>query len=253
MHRRLRRPLLLLLSIVAALAVAAPAAGAAEAASPACEADCLRVYSIKNYTYLGPDAEAHVKVVDEYGGAIRGAVVYGVWTLPDGTTLGRYDMIGTRLRAEFPLYTDQGGTATFTVAGITKAGYTFDPAGSALLSISADLGDPAPPPPPQPELCVVECVSVGRITMSERGGDVRAVARVVDEDGDAVVKAVVAATWTLPGDTEVTQTLSTNKRGKARFEIPAAATGVYTITINDVTFAGLTYEPDVTSNSYTVG
>ncbi len=252
MHQRLRRPLLLLLSIFAVLAVAAPAAGA-EPAAPNCETDCLRVYSIKNYTYLGPDAEAHVKVVDEHGGAIRGAVVYGVWTLPDGTTLGRYDVIGTRLRAEFPLSTDQGGTATFTVAGISKAGYTFDPAGSTLLSISVDLGAPAPPPPPEPEPCAVDCVSVARINMSERGNNVRAVARVVDENGDAVVKAVVAATWTLPGDTEVTQTLRTNKRGKARFEIPAAATGVYPITINAVTYAGLTYEADVTSNSYTVG
>ncbi len=250
MHRRLRRPLLLLLSIVAALAVAAPAAGAAEPAAPACETDCLRVYSIKNYTYLGPDAEAHVKVVDEHGGAIRGAVVYGIWTLPDGTTLGRYDMIGTRLRAEFPLYTDQGGTATFTVAGITKAGYTFDPAGSALLSISVDLGDPTPP---QPEPCVVNCTSVARINMSERGDNVRAVARVVDENGDAVVRAMVAATWTLPDGTEVTQALKTNKRGKARFKVPAADAGVYTITINDVTFTGLTYEADVTNSSYTVG
>ena len=103
-----------------------------------CSVNCLRVYSIKMYDF-GTTISGHVVVVDENGGRIFGAVVHAVWTKPDGSTQDQYDMIGVRGRAEFPLYASVSGQYTLTVVGITKDGYTFDPANSALLSSSINV------------------------------------------------------------------------------------------------------------------
>ncbi len=68
-------------------------------------------------------------------------MVHAVWTRPDGSQFDQYANIGTRLRAEFRLYTaGEPGLYTLAVAGATKAGYTFDPANSALLSEDIQIG-----------------------------------------------------------------------------------------------------------------
>lgn len=236
MKPRFRRLATTALAAATLLAVAVPAAGTATAA-PACTTNCLRVFSIKTYTYLGPTVEAHVKVVDENGGNVRGAVVNGVWTQPDGSQLSRYDRLGTRLRAEFPLYSDQSGTFTFDVANITLAGYTFDPNGGAPTTVSIDIGEPATG-------CTADCASISSIKMSERKGDVRALVVAEDETGDAIRNGVVTATWTLPDGSTVGQSLTTNRKGKARLSVPATDVGTYSVTIDDVTAAGLTFDPD---------
>jgi PKD repeat protein len=107
-----------------------------------CSVDCLRVYSIA-LSDLGTAISGTVKLTDEAvsAGAARSSVVHAVWTRPDGTTLDQYATIGTRLRAEFRLYTaGELGLYRLTVAGATKAGYTFDAANSALLSESIQIG-----------------------------------------------------------------------------------------------------------------
>ena len=101
-----------------------------------CSVDCLRVYSIV-LADLGNRISGTVKLTDETGAGAgaRSAVVHVLWSRPDGSTLDQYDVIGTRLRAEFSLYTNTApGTYTLTVMGATKPGYTFDPENSALLS-----------------------------------------------------------------------------------------------------------------------
>lgn len=240
---------LTLAAVVGAGGLAAPAVDAA----PTCKTDCLRVYSITIYDYLGPAAEAHVKVVDELGGSVRGAVVNGVWTLPDGSEVSRYGLIGTRQRAEFPLYTDLGGTATFTVAGITKPGYTFDPAHSAALSATIDLAGNTPPPPDAG--CVSDCVTVGSLRLSERKGDVRAVIVAKDDRGGRVAGAVVSVSWTMPDGTTAARSAVTNRRGKAKISTAASSPGVYTVTVDDITATGLTFDADagVLTTSLVVG
>jgi hypothetical protein len=239
-----------LLTIAALLTLAAPASLAG--AAPACKTDCLRVYSIKMYDYLAADAQANVQVVDENNGLARGAVVHGEWTLPDGSTVDRYDIIGTRGRAEFPLYTDQSGTVTFTVLGITLAGSTFDPAGSALLSNSIDIVGDQPPPP---DGCTVSCASVTTVDFSENNRVVKARLTVEDETGSRIPGATVTATWTRPDGTTAAQTVTANKWGRARFKVRKTGAGQYTIAINDIVADGFTYDPDggITSAGYTVG
>ncbi len=108
------------------------------ASAQSCEVNCLRVYSI-SLTNLGDRIRGIVKLTDEtYSGAgTRSAVVHVLWTEPDGTTTDRYDVIGTRLRAEYSFYTGgTPGTYTLTVAGATKPDYMFDPQNSSILSKS---------------------------------------------------------------------------------------------------------------------
>ena len=114
-----------------------------------CSTNCLRVYSIV-LSDQGNKIAGTVKLVDETGSGagVRSSVVHAVWTRPDGSMLDQYDSIGTRLRAEFSLYTDGApGTYTLTVAGATKPGYTFDPENSALLSETITIAEPGNQPP----------------------------------------------------------------------------------------------------------
>lgn len=110
----------------------------------ACSVDCLRVFSIELLD-RGTSIHATVKLTDESGagGGARSTVVHGVWKRPDGSTFDQYANIGTRLRAEFNLYTaGKPGKYKLTVAGATKTGYTFDPANSTRLSKTINISGP---------------------------------------------------------------------------------------------------------------
>lgn len=114
-----------------------------------CTVNCLRVYSIQ-LRDLGSSVGGTVKLTDESGGGAgsRSAVVHAVWTRPDGTVFNQYDVIGTRLRAEFRLATGGvPGTYTLTVVDASKSGYTFDPVNSRILSDSITIGGTANQPP----------------------------------------------------------------------------------------------------------
>jgi len=205
------------------------------------------------YDYLpNEDVTAIVQIVDELGGGVRSAVIHGVWTLPDGSTLDQYAVTGTRLRGEFGLNTTQTGMFTFTVAGVTKTGYTFDPVGSAILSNSITIGDSGGGG--GSDGCTVDCLEVTSIRMSVRRGDVRATATVVDENNAKVASPTVEGTWTLPDGSTVAQTVTASKKGKAKFSVPVGGSGDYTFTVDNVTHDGDTYDPTtgVTSNTITV-
>jgi hypothetical protein len=251
MRISVRKQLLVLLAL-GALLTAAPAAVSTRPTAAQCQSNCLQVFSIKMYNYVSADAQANVQIVDENGSLIRGAVVHGVWTLPDGTTVEQYANIGTRGRAEFRLYTDQSGTVTLTVVDAALAGYAFDPAGSNLLSASIDIAGSVPPP--DPGVCTTGCLTVNSIDMSSRGRMVRGFALVLDENGSSVSGVSVDATWTLPDGSTVGQTLSTNRRGQARLSVPVAGSGDYTVAVNDATLAGYTFVVDgsVLTATYTV-
>ncbi|MEZ5097008.1 MAG: hypothetical protein R2731_13440 [Nocardioides sp.] len=135
--RRLIRHLLL--GIVATAVTVGVVAPVLPAGATTCQTHCLRVSRIQTYTYLyGIPLQANVWLVNEDGGAVRGAVVQGQWTQPDSSTVTRYARIGVRGRAEFPLYTTQTGTFTFTVLGATIPGtdYVFDPEGSSVVTVT---------------------------------------------------------------------------------------------------------------------
>jgi len=252
MRISVRKQLLVLLAL-GALLTAAPAAVSTQPTAAQCQSNCLQVFSIKMYNYVSADAQGNVQIVDENGSLIRGAVVHGVWTLPDGTTQDQYANIGVRGRAEFRLYTDQSGTVTLTVVDATLAGYAFDPAGSNLLSASIDIVGSVPPPP-DPGVCTTDRLTVSSIDMSARGKSVRATVQIHDENGSSVSGVSVDATWTLPDGSTVGQTLSTNRRGKARLSVPVAGPGDYTVAVNDATLAGYTFVVDgsVLTATYTV-
>ena len=119
------------------------------AAAQTCTADCLRVYSIE-LSDLGSSLRGIVKLTDETtnGSAASSATVHAIWTRPDGSTLDQYALVGTRLRAEFRLYTSGiPGTYTLTIVDASKAGYSFDPDNSNLLSESIAIGSPDNQPP----------------------------------------------------------------------------------------------------------
>lgn len=118
-------------------------------AAPPCSSNCIRVFSI-DLTNAGTSVRGIVKVWDETGsaGGTRSAVLHVVWTRPDGSTLDQYDVIGTRLRGEFSLYTaGVAGTYTMTVVDATKAGYTFDPNNSDVLTKDITVGSVGNQPP----------------------------------------------------------------------------------------------------------
>ena len=125
------------------------AATPSNAAAPNCSNNCLSVYSIE-LVDVGTYINGTVKLIDETGAGAgaRGTVVHAVWTRDDGSTLDQYANIGTRLRAEFRLYTaGASGTYTLTVVDATKADYTFDPENSTILSDSITVGTGSNQPP----------------------------------------------------------------------------------------------------------
>lgn len=125
------------------------AAGSNTALAGTCSVNCLSVYSIV-LSDAGTSIKSTVKLIDATGsaGGARSAVVHAAWTRPDGSVLDQYGVIGTRLRAEFSLYTASApGTYTFTVVDVTKAGYTFDQKNWSKLSESLTVGTVGNEPP----------------------------------------------------------------------------------------------------------
>ncbi len=245
--RNLFRPLFALALCLATIGGAAAVGVAPVQAATTCQTKCLRVLTIKTYDYLpGKAAQANVLVVDENGGGIRGVVVEGAWTLPDDSVVSRYARIATRGRAEFPLVTDQYGTATFEVTGMSLAGYTFDPAGSAALSVSMNIGTP-------PASCT-GCVHLSGLTITENAQALVGEITVLDEGGTVVAGAQVTATWTRPNGRTVTKTAITNRRGIAKVRVRTIHTGMYGLQVDGVVADGLTYDPGsgTTIATYTI-
>jgi hypothetical protein len=217
-----------------------------------CSVDCLRVYSI-DLSDFGTAIGGTVKLTDEAvsAGAARSSVVHGVWTRPDGSQFDQYANIGTRLRAEFRLYTGgEPGLYMLTVADATKAGYTFDPANSAVLSESIQIGGAGNQSPVAISNADATSGSVPLTinfdSQGSRDPDGTVVGRVwlLDEHGDPVTDATVLAQWTLPDGSTVDQSRDSGSNARAYFAHEADATGQYALTVIEVIKAGHTFDPD---------
>ncbi|MBA3832133.1 MAG: hypothetical protein H0X34_09615 [Chthoniobacterales bacterium] len=77
------------------------------------------------------NATGKVAVQDANGLAIPGATVAITWKVPSGATQRQTAVTSSRGMASFAI-TDIAGSCTLTVTDTTKAGYTFDAAGSVL-------------------------------------------------------------------------------------------------------------------------
>lgn len=120
-----------------------------QANAGSCTNNCLSVYSL-GQTDLGTSIRATIKVVDESvsSRAAKSAMVQGMWTRPDGSTVLQYASIGTRLRADFNFGTGGiAGTYTFEVIDIVKSGYTFDPSSGVELVSSLSIQNSYNQPP----------------------------------------------------------------------------------------------------------
>lgn len=201
---------------------------AVSAQTTSCTTNCLRVFNIKMFN-LGDKLSGNVTVVDEVGGRIFGAVVHGVWTLPDGSTIDQYDLIGVRGRAEFKIYSPtQSGIYTLAVADITKDGYTFDPANSAMLSNTVSYTAPSQNQAPTavasvdvasgPAPLAVNFSSVGS---SDPDGTIAAYAWDFG-DGGSSTAANPSYTYSTAGSYTATLTVTDNE----------GATGIASISIN---------------------
>lgn len=125
------------------------AAGSNTALAGTCSVDCLSVYS-NVLSDAGTSIKGTVKLIDETGsaGGARGAVVHAAWTRPDGSVFDQYGVIGSRLRAEFSLYTAGApGTYTLTIVDVTKTGYKFEPKNQSQLSQDITVGTVGNEPP----------------------------------------------------------------------------------------------------------
>lgn len=92
-----------------------------------------------------------------------------------------------------------------------------------------------------------ETVVVTAITLKAKavGDDYRVRGTVVVKDGDntAVAGATVSVTWDLPDGTTLSQTATTNGRGRANFSATDGE-GTYTLTVTDIDASGYVFDPD---------
>jgi hypothetical protein len=104
------------------------------AAPAGCTTTCLRVAAIQ--MRADPNVvKATVTVRDENGAAVPRAMVFAHWDLPGGGALEQTKTTGASGLVTFKV-AGGAGTYTITITDIAKAGYTFDPVNSAILSKS---------------------------------------------------------------------------------------------------------------------
>jgi hypothetical protein len=76
-----------------------------------------------------------VMILDENGAPVPDAAVSVHWDLPGG---GKGDQVGTTNSSGRATFKINGGSGTYTITitDVTLSGYTFDPAGSRILTSS---------------------------------------------------------------------------------------------------------------------
>ncbi len=99
-----------------------------------CVSNCLRVSAITVQS-TATGVRARVTIRNEANVAVSGAIVFVTWNLPGGGTQMQSSTTNAQGRVQFNV-TGGSGTYTITVTNVTKAGSTFDPGGSTLLSQS---------------------------------------------------------------------------------------------------------------------
>ena len=102
--------------------------------------------------------------------------------------------------------------------------------------------------------CSTNCMRLFNIRMYNQVDRVTGLVSVVDENGGRIFGAVAHATWTLPDGSVVDQYANIGVRGRAEFSFYPTASGVYTLTVVDITKDGYTFDPansTILSNSIT--
>ena len=100
-----------------------------------CISNCMSVDNITlSYKSKSRTMNALVEIMDENGIGVKGAEVHATWTLPDGSIVENYSSTGNKSRATFSLKTNVAGLYILTIVEVTKAGYSFDPDNSNVLT-----------------------------------------------------------------------------------------------------------------------
>jgi PKD repeat protein len=133
-----------------------------------------------------------------------------------------------------------GATAfnTYTTAGTYVATLTVTDNEGATASdtVTIVVTDPAAG-------CSSNCARVSNISLAVRGnGMLAATVTVVNENGAALVGAVVSATWTLPNGATSSATGTVSNRGTALFNLGDNGPGTYTLTVTNVSQSGYTFD-----------
>jgi hypothetical protein len=124
---------------------------------------------------------------------------------------------------------------TFTATGDNLTSRSF------VYSINTAGGSTVPPPPTQGQL--LRSASISLSAKLSRNGTVNVSASVAvkDENGVSVPGAAVSVTWKLFDGSTEDQTISTSNNGVARFTT-SGRRGTYTLSINNITKAGYTFD-----------
>lgn len=124
---------------------------------------------------------------------------------------------------------------TFTATGDNDTSrsfvYSIDTAGSSTL----------PPPPTQGQLLRSASISLSAKLFKTGTVNVSASITVKDENGVSVPSAAVSVSWRLPDGSTQDQTASTSNNGVAKVTT-SGRRGTYTLTINNITKAGYTFD-----------
>ncbi|HZD58153.1 MAG TPA: Ig-like domain-containing protein, partial [Anaerolineales bacterium] len=123
---------------------------------------------------------------------------------------------------------NQGGSAVITIT-------VSDGTSSASSAFSVEVVDTAN--------CTAACLRSASITISLARSAVIGQVVVKDEDGANISGATVSATWTLPDESTINQTLITNTQGEAIFKTSTGGSGLYVLTVTNITKAGFTFDP----------
>ena len=123
---------------------------------------------------------------------------------------------------------------TFTATGDNNTSRSF------VYSINAG-GSTLPPPPTQGQLLRSASISLSAKLLKNRALNVSASVTVKDENGVSVPSAAVSVSWRLPDGSTQDQTASTSNTGVAKFTT-SGRRGTYTLSINDITKAGYTFD-----------
>ena len=105
-----------------------------------CVTNCIAIDRI-NLSYRAKTKQiiAQVFLVDEHGNLIVDALLRAAWILPDKSTIAQDAETRTRGRARYAIKAGAAGTYRLMVSDMFKAGYSFDPDSSNVLSGMIDI------------------------------------------------------------------------------------------------------------------
>jgi IPT/TIG domain len=150
-------------------------------------------------------------------------------------TFGFNQSVSARAR-----FTADGQTAyvmTATATGDNNTSRSF------VYSLNASNGtSPTPTPTPTPTTALRSTsINLSGTLMKNNQVSVNGIVAVKDASGAAVPGANVAATWTKPSGTKLSQTASSDTSGGSNF-ITKGSRGTYTLRVNNITKTGYTFD-----------